>query len=153
MPMTAKCVADSVPAAYCGTCGEIPQTGGTRCPICKTRSVYSNRNEYVRAEGARVSKLYKRRNRRRKLIGLYVYLYKGLSACCLVGAPYITLLADRYAFMQRGYYGVGGEFLVPIYLLTTCIILYATGTKVERYFGYGPQKKKRHDLRRYRDEE
>lgn len=157
MSMTVKYLNTSVPTLYCGTCGTVPHTNGSRCPLCRTRNVYANRNEYVRAEGHKIAQRQKRRKLlnfiRRNLLVLYVYIYKGLAACCVVGAPYLTLLADRYAFTQRGYYGVGGEFLVPIYILTAGIIVFATGRKTERYFGYSTFRAKMHDLRRCSDED
>lgn len=66
---------------------------------------------------------------------LYILFYKGLAAALVVAAPYATLFADRYAYLHRGFYGAGGEFLVPIILLGAAVAVYGTGKHLAlRYY-------------------
>ena len=46
--------------------------------------------------------------------------------------PYIAMLADREAYMERGYYSFGGEMFVPIFCWVCVLILQRLQVKLAR---------------------
>lgn len=47
-------------------------------------------------------------------------------------SPYITVMADRLAYMNRGYYSFGGEMFVPIFCWIGVILLHDIQTKLSK---------------------
>lgn len=60
------------------------------------------------------------------LVG-YTRIYKALSLVLLFAAPYIAMYCDRGAYRFRGYFGIGGEFLVPVFVFVASFLIFHAG--------------------------
>lgn len=50
-------------------------------------------------------------------------VFKMLVVIIFFATPYVSMFADRAAYMERGYFAVGGEFAIPILCYTLMFLL------------------------------